>query len=142
MPALGQWLERMRRVRLPPGAAAGIVAVPTAGDELWREVAFTFAQLDEIDARRALALSEARAEAARLEASAVAERRRILKDAQVEAERVEAEILAARRARCQEQVESLLVEAGRDAERVLARGRERTPRLVNEIVVRLLEDAG
>lgn len=140
MPALSQWLERMRRVRLPPGAAAGIVAVPTAGAELSREVAFTFAQLDEIDAGRELALSKARAEAAQLEASVVSEHRRILEEAQAEAERVEAEILAARRASCQEQVESMLVEAGREAERVLARGRERTPRLVNEIVARMLED--
>jgi vacuolar-type H+-ATPase subunit H len=142
MPALSQWLERMRRVRLPPGAAAGIVAVPSAGDELSREVAFTFAQLDEIDAGRELALREARAEAARLEASAASERRWILEEAQVEAERAEAQILAARRASCQEQVESILVEADREAERVLACGRERTPRFVNEIVVRMLEDAG
>jgi len=140
MPALSQWLERMRRVRLPPGAAAGIVAVPTAGDELSREVAFTFAQLDEIDARRELALSEARVEAARIEASADCERRRILGEAQAEADRVEARILARRRASCQEQVESMLLEAGREAGRVLARGRERTPLLVREIVVRMLED--
>ena len=139
---MSQWLERMRRVRLPPGAAAGIVAVPAAGDELSREVAFTFARLDEIDAERELALGEAREEAARIEASAVCERRRILEGAQAEAERVEAEIVAMRRASCEEQVESMLVEAGREAERVLARGRERTPQTVEEIVARMLEDAG
>jgi vacuolar-type H+-ATPase subunit H len=119
-----------------------VVAVPAGGDELLREVAFTFAQLDEIDAERELALSEAREEAARIEASAVSERRRILEEAQAEAERVEAEIVASRRASCQEQVESMLVEAGREAERVLARGRQRTPRIVEEVVARLLEDTG
>jgi len=140
MPALSHWLERMRRVRLPPGAAAGILAVPTAGDELSREVAFTFAQLDEIEAQREHVLNEARAGAARIEASGRTERRRIVEDARAEAERVEARILAARRATCQQQVERILGEGGREAARVLRRGRERTPAVVDEILARMLEE--
>ena len=50
MPALGQLLDRLRRVRPPPGAAAGVVAVPAAGDELSGEVGFLFGELDQIAA--------------------------------------------------------------------------------------------
>ncbi len=139
MPALSQWLERIRRVRLPPGAAAGIIAVPSAGDELAREVEFTFAQLDELDAEHERRLSEVRAEAARIEAVAGSEYRRILEEAHAEAARVEAEILAARRASCTHQVESILAAAGSEADRVLSRGRERTPAVVDAVLARMLE---
>jgi hypothetical protein len=51
MSALSQLLDRLRRVRPPPGAAAGVVAVPSAGDQLSREVSFMFAELDQIERR-------------------------------------------------------------------------------------------
>ena len=41
----------------PPGAAAGILAVPSAGDELAGEVSFLFSDLDELEHERQTLLS-------------------------------------------------------------------------------------
>jgi vacuolar-type H+-ATPase subunit H len=139
--ALTQLLERLRRVHPPPGAAAGVVAVPSAGDELAGEVAFLFAQLDEIEQREALLVSAARSQAAEIEAAAGRERRRDLEQAQADAERLAAELLGERRADCERRVQAMLTDAEREADRVLARGRERTPGLVQEVVARVLEGA-
>jgi vacuolar-type H+-ATPase subunit H len=138
MPVLGELLERLRRVRLPPGAAAG-VPVPTAGAELSGEVALLFGRLDEIEQRGGVVVSTARSEAAELEAVAVRERSRLLEDARAEAERIAAKLLAELRASSQERARSILADAERDAERVLARGRERTPGLVQEVIAAVLE---
>ncbi len=40
MSALSDLLERLRRIRLPPGAAAAAVAVPSPGEVLEGEVRF------------------------------------------------------------------------------------------------------
>jgi len=142
VPALSQLLERLRRAQLPPGAAAGVMAVPSAGDELSREVAFLFEPLDEIDQRGELVISSARAEAAVIEAAARDERRRLLEDAHAEGERTAAEHLRDRRAACERRAQAMLDEAEREARRVLARGRERTPALVAQIIERMLEGPG
>jgi vacuolar-type H+-ATPase subunit H len=138
MPVLGELLERLRRLRLPPGAAAG-VPVPTAGAELSGEVALLFGQLDEIERRGGMVVSAARSEAAEIEAAAARDRSRLLADAVAEAERIAAKLLAELRASGEERARSILADAEREAERVLACGRERTPGLVQEVVAAVLE---
>lgn len=138
MTALSEVLERLRRVRLPPGAAAGAVAVPSAGDELSREVSFLFAQLDEIDLQVERRVSSGASEAVEIEAAAGVEHRRILEDAHAQAEHVAAELLAERHARCEQRVREMLAEAEQVADGVLASGRERTPAFVREVVKRVV----
>jgi vacuolar-type H+-ATPase subunit H len=140
--ALDQLLERLRRARLPPGAAASVVAVPSAGDRLSGEVAFLFGDLDEIEQRGELLISSARSDAAEVEAAAGRGRRRLLEDARGEAERLAAEHLAERRARYEQRARAMLADAEREAERALACGRERTPALVAELLARILESPG
>jgi vacuolar-type H+-ATPase subunit H len=134
-------LERLRRVRPPPGAAAGALAVPSPGDELAGEVAFLFADLDGIASQREALLASARSEAAEAEQEAVQERSRLLADAHEEGERRAAMLIVEHRARAQEKMRAILEQADRDAARIRARGRQRTPALVHDIVARLLEDA-
>jgi len=141
MSALTQLLDRLRRVRPAPGAAAGVVGVPSAGDELSGEMEFLFEHLDEIEGRSELLLSSARSEAARIERAARVQRARLLAEAGAEAQRIAAELLAERRARGEEEARVMLADAERDAERVLARGRERTSAWVAEVVARMLEGA-
>ena len=50
---LDRLLERLRQKQPAPGAAAGMLAVPSAGDELAGEVSFLFVDLDEIERERA-----------------------------------------------------------------------------------------
>jgi vacuolar-type H+-ATPase subunit H len=137
--ALSQLLERLRRGRPPPGAAAGAVAVPSAGDELSGEVGFLLPQLDEIERQGEAIVAAARAEASQLEAAATEQRRRILDAGRAEAERVAARVLAERRSICENRARTILAEAQHEAERVLARGRERTPGLVEQVIQRLLK---
>ena len=139
MSALTQLLERLRRTRPPPGSAAGVVAVPSRGEELTGEVASLFARLDEIEAQSELIRSTAISDAAEIAAAADAERRRILAEARAEGERVAAELLAHRRATAEQQVAAMLADARGHAARVHARGRERTPALVEEIIERMVE---
>jgi vacuolar-type H+-ATPase subunit H len=140
--ALGQLLDRLRRARLPPGAAAGVVAVPSTGEELPREVSFLFAELDETERKGRMLRSLSSSEAAQIESAARQESRRILEDARTEAERMAAELLATRRAGCEQRTQAMLGDASREAERVLLRGWERTPEVVEEIVERILAGAG
>jgi vacuolar-type H+-ATPase subunit H len=139
VPSLAHLLGRMRRVRLPPGAAATVVAVPCAGDGLTAEVAFLFEDLERIDASVALEVAAARSDAEAVEAWAREQRRRMLEAAGVEAERVAVTLLDERRAVVQQHTQAMLNSADREAEALLARGRERTPPLVAEIVQRVLE---
>jgi len=127
-------------VRPPPGAAAGMLAVPSAGDELASEVAFLFGDLDEIERHRRSLLALARAEAAGAEQEAARERGRLLGEAREEGERRAQSILVERRAQVQESIRAMRAEADREAERVHERGRQRTQALVDEIVARLLGD--
>ena len=136
MPALGQLLDR--RLRPPPGAAAGVLAVPTAGDRLSDEVAPLFAELDQIEQRGELILAAACAEAAEIEASAERQRERLHAQARTDGERIAAELLAERRTQCERLARELLEDAERTATRVLSQGRERTPELAELVVSRLL----
>jgi len=125
----------------PPGAAAGVLAVPSAGDELAGEVSFLFSDLDELEHQRQTLLTAARSDAGRAEQTAVRERNRLLAEAHEEGERRAAMILNERRARAQQSARAMLADADRDASQVRARARERMPALGAEIVQRLLEGA-
>jgi vacuolar-type H+-ATPase subunit H len=137
--ALSQLLERLRGAQPPPGAAAAVVAVPSAGDVLTREVEFLFTQLDEIERQGELAISTARSEAAAIETAAGVQRRRLLEEAGVEGERRASELLEGRRAAGEERVRAILASGEREAGLVLVRGRDRTPALVRGILERVLE---
>jgi len=62
--------------------------------------------------------------------------------AHAEGERTAAEHLRDRRAACERRAQAMLDDAEREAQRVLARGRERTPALVAHIIERMLEGPG
>ena len=142
MSALSQLLERLRQVHPPPGPAASVVAPPSAGEELSREVEFLFEQLDGIERRGELTLSAARSLAAALEAGAREQRQTLLDEARADGEHRAASLLADRRASCEQRARALLADAEREADLTLARGRERTPQLVEKIVERLLAGPG
>jgi len=118
-----------------------MLAVPSAGDELSGEVAFLFGDLEEIEGRRDTLLATARAEAAEAEQAAWQERNRLLAQAREEGERRAAMLLVERRAQAEKSGRALVAGATREATRIRARGRQRTPSLVEEIVRRLLEAA-
>jgi vacuolar-type H+-ATPase subunit H len=139
MSALSSLLERLRRIQPPPGAAAGAVAVPSAGDQRSSEVAFLFGELDGMERRSELILSSARSAAADIEVAARERRNRLREDASAAAQRAVAELLAQRRATCERQVQEMLADAGREAERVIASGTSRMPALTQEVVERVLE---
>jgi len=141
VPGLTPLLDRLRSARLPPGAAAGALAVPSAGDELAREVTFLFGDLDAIAAHRERLLAAARSEAAEAEQAAARERSRLLARAREDGERRAARVLVERRARVEKRGRRMLADADREAARIRARGRERTPGVVRDIVERLLEDS-
>jgi hypothetical protein len=117
-----------------------MLAVPAAGDELAGEVAFLFRELDQIDGRRETLLAAARSAAAEAEQAARRERTRLLDEAGEEGERRAARLLLEGRALTDERTRAMLADAEREANRLRARGRERIPTLVEEIVARLLED--
>ena len=116
-----------------------MLAVPSAGDELAGEVAFLFGELDQIDGRRELLLAAARSDAAEAERAARRERTRLLAEAYEEGERRAAKLLAERRALTDKRTRAMLADAEFEATRVRARGRERIPALVEDIVARLLD---
>jgi len=117
-----------------------MLTVPSAGDELAGEVAFLFDDLDRIEARLERLLAVARSDAAEAEQAAHRERTRLLAEAHEEGERRAARLLSERRALVEERTQAVLDDAEREASRVRARGRDRIPALVEEIVARLLED--
>lgn len=139
MSALSQLLERLRRMRPPPGAPGGIVAVPTAGDALADEVAFLFGELDAVAERAEAILCVARSEAAQTLSAATAQRRQLMAEASADAERLSQELLAERRARSHEQARAMLADAQREADRVFAQGQERIPAAVAQVIARMLE---
>jgi vacuolar-type H+-ATPase subunit H len=141
VPALTNLLDRLRRMQPPPGAAAGVLSVPSAGDELAGEVSFLFPDLDQMEQARQMLLGAARSDAVKAEQTAVAERNRLLTQAYEEGERRAATILDERRSRARRRTRMILAEADRDASQIHARARERMPTLVAEIVDRLLEDS-
>lgn len=139
MSALSQLLDRLRSVSPPPGAAATVMAVPSAGDELSGEVAFLFGELGALQAHRETLLATARAQAAAIEDAAFAQRTRMLEQAREEARRHADELLAQRRASDERQAALVATAAELEAERILAHGRERTPALAAQVVARILE---
>ncbi len=142
MSALSSLLERLRRIQPPPGAAAGALAVPSAGDQLAGEVAHLFGELDEIEHRSTLILASARAAAAEIETTARERRHRLREEASAQAERMVAELLTERRAACARQAQAMLDDARCEAERVIALGGERTPALIHAVIERVLEEGG
>ena len=98
-----------------------------------------FGELDDIEDRSELILASARSEAAAIVSAAAAQRIRLLADVRVEAERAAGQLLTERRARGEERGRSLLADAVREAERVRARGRERTPAFTALVLARILE---
>jgi flagellar biosynthesis/type III secretory pathway protein FliH len=140
VPVLTTLLERLRRMQPPPGPAAGVLAVPSAGDQLTGEVSFLFADLDEIEHQRQRLLETARSDAANAEQTATRERSRILLNAHEEGERRAATILEERRAQARRRTRAMLARADRDAAEVRERAQERMPAVVAEIVERLLKD--
>ncbi|HUO73627.1 MAG TPA: hypothetical protein VMU39_22850 [Solirubrobacteraceae bacterium] len=140
MSALGQLLDRLRRTRPPPGSAAGIVAVPSRGDELTHEVSFLFAQLDEIEAEREVIRAAARTAAAETEATAERERRRLLARAHAGADREANELIERSHAAATRDARAIEAGAEREAQRILARGQERIPAVVQLIVDLLVEE--
>jgi len=141
VPVLTTLLDRLRRIQPPPGAAAGVLAVPSAGDELAGEVSFLFSDLDELEQQRQSLLGAARSDATKVEQTAVAERNRLLTQAHEEGERRAAMILDDRRTQARRRTCAMLAEAERNASQIHARARERIPALVGEVVERLLEDS-
>ncbi|HTT27416.1 MAG TPA: hypothetical protein VMG37_03330 [Solirubrobacteraceae bacterium] len=139
MPAITTLLDRLRRMQPPPGPAAGVLTVPSAGDELAGEVAFLFSDLDEIEQERQTLLGAARSDAAKAEQMAIAERNRLLTQARDEGERRAAVILDESRTKARQRTRTALAEADRNASQIHARARERMPALVAEVVARLLE---
>ena len=117
-----------------------MLAVPSAGDELAGEVAFLFDDLDHIEARLERLLAAAHSDAAEAERAARRKRTRLLAEGHEEGERRAAKLLFERRLVAEERTRAMLDDAEREATRVRARGRERIPRLVEEIVGRLLEN--
>ncbi len=57
----------------PPGPAAGVLSVPSGGDELAGEVSFLFPDLDQMEHERQTLLGAARSDAAKAEQTAVAD---------------------------------------------------------------------
>ena len=140
MPVLTTLLDRLRRMQPPPGPAAGVLAVPSAGEELAGEVSFLFADLDEIEHRRETLLVDARTDVGTAERAAVRERNRLLAKAYEEGERRAAILLDERRAQADQHTRAMLAEADRDAAEVRARGQQRMPALIDEIVERLFRE--
>lgn len=139
MPALNQLLERLRRTRLPPGAAAAAVAVPSPGEQLSGEVAFLFASLDAVESQGERILAAARAAAEQIEAQARERGTVLVEDARGAAATVAAELQAQRAAACERRAQAMLADARLEAERVLVQGRGRIPAFAQTVAGRLLE---
>jgi vacuolar-type H+-ATPase subunit H len=117
-----------------------MLAVPATGSELLPEVAPLFDELDEIERHREGMLAGARSDAAQTQRAAGEERVRLLAEARENAESRARTLRGDHRARARESRRALLAEADREAARVQARARGRTPALIEDIVKRLLED--
>jgi len=137
MSALSDLLERLRRMRPPPGAPAAVVAVPSPAEGVEVEVGFLFDDLDAVEARAGEVRAEARAAAAAIEADASSRRALLLAQAADQGERVWNELLAARRAAYRREADAMLAASQRTAGRVLVRGATATPAVVAEILHRI-----
>ena len=122
---VGSWLERFRRAAAVPAAV---------GDDLEAELMPVFAALAELEREAEGLRAAAVHDGERRRAAAAAEAERILVEARrnAAAERARAE----EERRCAATSEAAAIEAaGRaEAERVAARGRERLPALVADVV--------
>ncbi len=141
MPALNELLERLRRMRPPPGTAAAAIAVPSPGEQRSGEVEFLFARLDAVEGDAERILAAARAAAEQIEVRAHERCRLLLDDARAGAAAHAAELEAQRAADCERRARALIAAGEREAERVRARGRERIPGFARALAGRILEQA-
>ena len=139
MSALSALLDRLRRMRPPPGVPAAALGVPSAGEDVAGEVAFLFSALDDTDRRAREMLFAARAEAEQVDADALAQRERIRADALARAEQAAERLLAERREATGAEAAAIVAEAEREAARVLDRGRRATPELVQRVMRQIVE---
>ena len=125
MRPVGSVLERFRRAAAVPAAA---------GDTIEAELMPVFAALDEIDAEAEQIRAAAHREAERRLAASTVEAERIVERyrRRAEAERARAE--AERREEATREAHTIEAAARDEAARILARGRERIPALVAEVV--------
>ena len=131
MRPVGTWLERFRRPAAVPAAAS---------EELDSELMPVFAALDEIEEEARRLREEAEREAARRvdAASVQAERALARWQHRAEAERARAEV--ERREAIASEAQASEAEAETEAERLRARGLERIPALVAEVVACITEE--
>jgi vacuolar-type H+-ATPase subunit H len=122
---VASWLERFRR-------PAGVPAAAT--EELEAELMPVFAALDAIETDAGAIRAAAAAEASRRVDAAVVEAERLLVDWRRKAEVERANAQAARRGAIAAQARSIEAEAEQEAARIRARGRERIPELVADVV--------
>jgi vacuolar-type H+-ATPase subunit H len=122
---VASWLERFRR-------PAGVPAAAT--EELEAELMPVFAALDAIETDAGAIRAAAAAEASRRVDAAVVEAERLLVDWRRKAEVERANAQAARRGAIASQARSIEAEAEQEAARIRARGRERIPELVADVV--------
>jgi len=98
-----------------------------------------FEDLDEIDRQREAVLAAAQSRAHELDAAAAEERRRLLVQAHADAERIAAQLLDDRRIATERRARAMLIDAEREAERILARGQARLPAFVPEVITAVME---
>jgi hypothetical protein len=122
---VASWLERFRR-------PAGVPAAAT--EELEAELMPVFAALDAIETDAGAIRAAAAAEASRRVDAAVVEAERLLVDWRRKAEVERANAQAARRGAIAAEARSIEAEAEQEAARIRARGRERIPELVADVV--------
>lgn len=139
MSALSGLLDRLRRMRPPPGMPAAALGVPAAGEDIAGEVAFLFPALEDTDRQALESIEAARGEAEQIQADALAQRERIHADALTRAEQSAQRLLGARRDACHAETAAILAEAEREAERVLEEGRRAIPGLVQTVISRIVE---
>jgi vacuolar-type H+-ATPase subunit H len=128
---VASWLERFRR-------PAGVPAAAT--EELEAELMPVFAALDAIETDAGAIRAAAAAEASRRVDAAVVEAERLLVDWRRKAEVERANAQAARRGAIASQARSIEAEAEQEAARIRARGRERIPELVADVVACITEE--
>lgn len=136
MTSARDWLDRFRR----PAAAPAVPAVPTIpSEEPAAELGLVFAVLDEIEQDARTLREEAEREAARRLQAASVEVETVLSRWQrrAEAERLRAE--AEQREATARELRAIELDATGEADRLRARGLERIPTFVEEIVACIRE---
>jgi hypothetical protein len=118
MPDTRDLLRRFRRVAAPPGRAAAATVPVDRSSELSVELAPVFAAMDEIDAEIARVEREGEEDAARIRDEGRAAAERILADGRERAEAARADAAASRRRSREDEIDTMLSEAERQARRI------------------------